>query len=227
MPTVLITGANRGIGLEFTRQYAADGWSVIATCRNPLNVGELGRLNGDIAVYSLDVLDRNSIARLAADLKGKSVDLLINNAGIHGPRNVRADNIDERDWMDVMRTNAFAPLFVSHALHANMAAGGGGTIVNITSQMGSITNWAGGSEYIYKTSKTALNMTMACYADEVAGDGIIVALYHPGWVRTDMGGPSATLSTGEAVSAMRKSIAGLTMKDSGSFKNYDGAPMPW
>jgi len=101
------------------------------------------------------------------------------------------------------------------------------TIANISSQMGSITNWAGGSEYIYKSSKAALNMTMACFADEVAADGIKVVIYHPGWVRTDMGGPSATLSPTQSVVSMRASIASLTMADSGTFLNYDGASMPW
>lgn len=227
MPTVLVTGASRGIGLEFAKQYAADGWHVIATCRNPVNVGELGRLKGDIAVYSLDVDDPRSIERLGADLDGRPVDVLINNAGIHGPRGVRADDIELADWMTVMRTNAMSPLFVARALRENVAKSEWRTIANISSQMGSITNWAGGSEYIYKSSKAALNMTMACFADEVADDGIKVVIYHPGWVRTDMGGPHATLSSAQSIAGMRKSIASLTMADSGTFKNYDGAPMPW
>lgn len=227
MPTVLITGASRGLGLEFTRQYAADGWSVIATCRNPLNVGELGRLSGDIAVYSLDVLDPNSIARLAADLKGRPVDVLINNAGIFGPRGNQADDVEEKAWMDVMRTNVMAPLFVARALKPNLMAGTRKTLVNISSQMGSISKHAAGNEYIYRTSKAALNMTMACYADEVASDGMTVMMFHPGWVQTDMGGPTATLTPTESVTAMRKTIETLTPADNGTFKNYDGAPFPW
>ena len=227
MPTALVTGANRGIGLEFVKQYAADGWKVIATCRNPINVGELGQVPGDIAVYSLDVDDPVSLSRLVSDLKDKAIDLLINNAGIHGPRGVTVDKIDLNDWMAVMRTNAMSPLFVARALRQNIAKSEMKTIANISSQMGSITNWAGGSEYIYKSSKAALNMTMACFADEVAADGIKVVIYHPGWVRTDMGGPSATLSPTQSVVSMRASIASLTMADSGTFLNYDGASMPW
>lgn len=227
MPTVLITGASRGLGLEFARQYAADGWSVIATCRNPVNVGELGRIEGDIAVYSLDVLDPNSIARLATDLKGRPIDLLINNAGIYGPRGNKADDVEEAEWIKVMRTNVMAPLFVARALHANLAAGEGKKLVNISSQMGSISKYAAGSEYIYRTSKAALNMTMACYANEVAADGFTVMMFHPGWVQTDMGGPSASLTPTESVTAMRGTIARLTTADNGTFKNYDGAPFPW
>ncbi len=227
MPTALVTGANRGIGLEFVKQYAVDGWYVIATCRNPVNVGELGSVPGDIAVYSLDVDDPVSISRLVADLDGKPIDLLINNAGIHGPRGVTASNIELGDWMSVMRTNAMSPLYVAQALRPNIAKSAKKTIANISSQMGSITNWAGGSEYIYKSSKAALNMTMACFADEVAADGIKVVIYHPGWVRTDMGGSNATLSPAQSVGSMRDSIASLTMADSGRFLNYDGASMPW
>jgi NAD(P)-dependent dehydrogenase (short-subunit alcohol dehydrogenase family) len=168
-----------------------------------------------------------SLSRLVSDLKDKPIDLLINNAGIHGPRGVTADKIELNDWIAVMRTNAMSPLFVARALRQNIAKSEMKTIANISSQMGSITNWAGGSEYIYKSSKAALNMTMACFADEVAADGIKVVIYHPGWVRTDMGGPSATLSPTQSVVSMRASIASLTMADSGTFLNYDGASMPW
>lgn len=227
MPSVLITGANRGIGLELVRQYAADGWSVIATCRNPVNVGDLGRVEGDIAVYSLDVLDPLSIERFSADLKDRPIDVVINNAGVHGPKAVTADTAEERDWVHVMRTNAMAPLFVAQALKANLMAGDNKVLVNISSVMGSVEMGAGAGEYIYRSSKAALNMVMACYAAEVADDGITVALFHPGWVRTDMGGEEAPLSVEESVTGLKKSIAALTFADSGSFKNYDGTPMPW
>jgi NAD(P)-dependent dehydrogenase (short-subunit alcohol dehydrogenase family) len=227
MPTVLITGANRGIGLEFVKQYAADGWSVIATCRNPVNVGDLGRLEGDIAVYGLDVLDARSLDRFVADLKGRPIDIVINNAGVYGPKGIAAEDVEEQDWVHVLRTNTMAPLFVARALKNNLSAGDKKVLVNISSVMGSIAQGAGGSEYIYRSSKAALNMVMACYAAEVADDGITVTMFHPGWVRTDMGGAEATLSTEESVAGLRASIHNLTIADSGTCKNYDGTPLPW
>ena len=164
MPTVLITGANRGLGLEFAKQYAADGWSVIATCRNPVGVGELGTIEGDIAVYGLDVLDQNSIDRFVSDLDGRAIDILINNAGVYGPKPVKAADVTMKDWTPVMQTNAMAPLFIARALLPNVEKGARKLIVNISSIMASIEQGSAPSEYIYRSSKTALNMVMACYA---------------------------------------------------------------
>lgn len=227
MPTVLITGANRGLGLEFTRQYAADGWKVIATCRNPVGVGELATIEGDIAVYGLDVLDQASIDRLARDLEGVPVDVLLNNAGTYGPKPVSAESATMEAWTPVMQTNAMAPLFVARALLPNVLAGERKMIVNISSIMGSIEAGSGPSEYIYRSSKAALNMVMACYAQEIEDTGVAVVMFHPGWVQTDMGGPSATLTPTESVMNLRASIEKLTFADTGTLKNYDGQPMPW
>ena len=209
MPTVLITGANRGLGLEFARQYAADGWSVIATCRNPIGVGALAEIKGDVAVYGLDVLNPPSLARFAADLKGQPIDVLINNAGVYGPKPVKAADVTLEDWSPVFQTNAMAPLFVARALLDNVKASKLKMIVNISSIMASIEKGSAGSEYIYRSSKAALNMVMACYAQEVAETGVAVTMFHPGWVQTDMGGPSATLTPVESITHLKASIAKL------------------
>ena len=227
MPTVLITGANRGLGLEFAKQYAADGWSVIATCRNPIGVGELAQIEGDIAVYGLDVNNPPSLDRFVADLDGRAIDVLINNAGVYGPKGITAKDVTVEDWMPVMQTNMMAPLFLARALLDNVAKGDRKLIVNISSVMGSVENGAGGSEYIYRSSKAALNMVMACYAQEIADTGVAVVMFHPGWVQTDMGGASATLTPTQSITGLRASIEKLSFADTGKFMNYDGTPMSW
>lgn len=227
MPTVLITGANRGLGLEFAKQYAADGWSVIATCRNPIGVGELAQIEGDIAVYGLDVNNPPSLERFVADLDGRAIDVLINNAGIYGPKGITAKDVTVEDWMPVMQTNMMAPLFLARALLDNVAKGERKLIVNISSIMGSVEKGAAGSEYIYRSSKAALNMVMACYAQEIADTKVAVVMFHPGWVQTDMGGASATLTPTQSITGLRSSIEKLSFEDTGKFMNYDGTPMPW
>ena len=227
MLTVLITGANRGLGLEFAKQYAADGWSVIATCRNPIGVGELAKIEGDIAVYGLDVNNPPSLDRFVADLDGRAIDVLINNAGVYGPKGITAKDVTVEDWMPVMQTNMMAPLFLARALLDNVAKGDRKLIVNISSVMGSVQKGAAGSEYIYRSSKAALNMVMACYAQEIASTKIAVVMFHPGWVQTDMGGPSATLTPTQSITGLRSSIEKLSFEDTGKFMNYDGTPMPW
>ncbi len=227
MTTVLITGANRGLGLEFAKQYAADGWSVIATCRNPIGVGELAEIEGDIAVYGLDVNNPPSLERFVADLDGRAIDVLINNAGVYGPKGITAKDVTAEDWMPVMQTNMMAPLFMARALLDNVTKGDRKLIVNISSVMASIEKGAAGSEYIYRSSKAGLNMVMACYAQEIADTGVAVVMFHPGWVQTDMGGPSATLTPAESITALRASIENLSVEDNGKFMNYDGTPMPW
>lgn len=227
MPTVLITGANRGLGLEFAKQYASDGWSVIATCRNPIGVGELAQIEGDIAVYGLDVNNPPSLDRFVADLDGRAIDVLINNAGVYGPKGITAKDVTIEDWMPVMQTNMMAPLFLARALLDNVTKGDRKLIVNISSIMGSVEKGASGSEYIYRSSKAALNMVMASYAQEIADTKVAVVMFHPGWVQTDMGGASATLTPTQSITGLRASIEKLSFEDTGTFMNYDGTPMPW
>jgi NAD(P)-dependent dehydrogenase (short-subunit alcohol dehydrogenase family) len=226
MPTVLITGAGRGLGLEFARQYAADGWKVIGTVRKPDARKTLASLGPDIDVHLADVADRGSIGRLAADLRGVPIDVLVNNAGIYGPSGLTLGKLDYGAWEQVLRVNVLGPAAVCEALVENVAASGRRTIVMMSSRLGSIAEMRGG-DYLYGSSKTALNAVARAYSAALAARGIIVVALSPGWVRTDMGGGSAPLAPEASISAMRKVIAGLSRAQSGSFLSYDGSVIPW
>ena len=221
--TVLITGANRGLGLEFARQYAADGWTVIGTARRPADADDLSAL--DVEVLQLDVADRDSIAAFAASLDGRSIDLLINNAGIF-PRVSEIENVDADDYLQTLIVNTLGPVLVTQALMPNLRDGELKQIVNITSQLASIDRNSGGF-YGYRESKAALNMFTSTLAAELGTEGFICLALHPGWVRTDMGGASANLSPEESVSGMRAVIDGLTAEHNGRYFGYDGNEVAW
>lgn len=225
MATVLVTGANRGLGLEFARQYAADGWRVIATCRDPANASELAGLQGNIRIEALDVNDFNAVDALAEKLSDVCIDILINNAGIGGPRQGPMDMV-EQGFLDVLHTNTLAPLKVSQAFHANVAASEQKKLAVISSGLGSIAG-NGGGRYAYRSSKAAVNIIMKGLAADWATDGICVAILAPGWVRTDMGGPSATYSPEESIAGMRHVLANLTKAQSGKFLSHTGAENAW
>lgn len=227
MPTVLITGTSRGLGLEFTRQYAADGWKVIATCRDPAGAGDLGAVQGDVAIEPLDVRDPGAIGALAEKLSGEAIDVLINNAGIYGPRPVTMDSVDFEAWDGVFRTNAMAPLAVTAAFAPQVARSADKVVATVTSRMGSIADNEAGGDYTYRSSKAAVNAVMKSLAVDLGNVGIKVVLLHPGWVRTDMGGAGAAIDPPESIAGMRAVIAGLDASDSGGFFNYDGRPLPW
>lgn len=225
MPTVLITGANRGLGLMFTRQYLADGWQVIATCRNPDQASELSALSSpDLTIRPLTVDDDASIAALKQAVGDQPIDLLVNNAGIFGPRAAVLGNLDA--WLDVFRTNAIAPIKVAEAFAGNVEATRG-KIVSVSSKMGSIALMARADEYIYRSSKAALNSAHQSLAKEMEPRGITCAVFHPGWVQTDMGGPNADIDETESVTGMRAVIDGLNLDVTGRFWNYDGEQLPW
>ncbi len=227
MPSVLITGANRGLGLEFTRQYAADGWRVFAACRDPAGARDLAAVEGDVSAETLDVDDGPQVAALANKLSGQPIDVLINNAGIYGPKDVTRDTVDYDAWGQVFRTNAMSPLAVSAAFAANVAQGGQKKIITLSSIMGSIAENDSSGDFIYRSSKAAVNAVMKSLAGDLKSEGITVAVLHPGWVRTDMGGPDAAIEAPESVTGMRAVIAGLKESDSGRFLNYDGTEIPW
>jgi len=224
MPTVLITGASRGLGLEFARQYAADGWRVHACCREP--GGAVTAISGDVVCHALDVTDTAAIAALDAALKGEALDLLVNNAGIMG-RGQKLGRIDADGWDTVLRVNAIAPIMLSEALLPNLRKVTGAKIAMLTSRMGSIADNTSGGMYAYRSSKAALNAAAHSLALDLADDGIPVVLLHPGWVRTDMGGPNGQIDAPEAVTGLRHIIADLKMADSGAFYAYDGRQIPW
>ena len=222
MATVLITGAGRGLGLEFARQYAAQGWRVHACARRPES---LAHLEGVVA-HPLDVRDARQIEALAAALAGEAIDLLINNAGIYGPRTDSLRKLRDEEWLEVFRVNAIAPLRIASALADNVAKSKMRLMVFITSQMGSIAR-AGAGAHPYRMSKAALNAGVRVLSLELAGRGITCVVLHPGWVRTDMGGPGGAIDPATSIAAMRTVIAGLKPSDNGRFLAYDGAEMPW
>ena len=226
MPTVMITGSNRGIGLEFVRQYAAEGWRVLATCRTPRNAKELAAVTGDVKIHGLDVADDYQVGALAKSLADEAIDILINNAGILGPE-CEFGKTPANDWLQVLRVNVISPLHVVEQFMGSLEKGQRRLIVNISSRMGSIADNSGGGSYIYRSSKAALNMVAKSMAQDLKARRMTVVVFHPGWVKTDMGGPNATVIPKASVGGMRVKIAQLTPADSGRFFNYDGQPIPW
>ena len=223
-PTVLITGANRGLGLEFARQYAADGWHVIGTARNPQRADELKALSVEVA--TLDVADPESIDALASSLEGRPIDLLINNAGIF-PRVSSIEEIDFDDYSRTLAVNTVGPVRVTRALLPNLRASDMKTVVNITSRLGSIALTDNGVFYGYRESKAALNMFTRTLANELKPDGFTCLTVHPGWVQTDMGGENANLTPAESISGMRAVIAERGPEDTGTYWSYSGEEVPW
>ncbi len=226
MTTVLLTGANRGIGLEFARQYLTDGAEVIACCRTPDKAESLKELGGKLAIEQLDVTDSDSIARLAARLKDRAVDILINNAGVFGPDRQSADDSDAEGYLETFRINTVAPLVMAQAFKDNLVRGTDKKLVVITSKMGSISDSSGGS-LAYRASKAALNMIMNGVAKAWSKEGISVGILHPGWVQTDMGGPSATITVEQSVKGLKARIAQLGPRMSGKFYDYQGKEILW
>ena len=231
MPTTLITGANRGIGLEFAKQYAADGWNVIATCRNPESASDLNDLaassGGAVEVFALDAAMSSSVRLAAEKLAGKSIDLLLNNAGVMGEAKQSFGQVDYTDWAQVLNINTMGPLRVAEAFVEHVAASELKLIVTITSAMGSIADNTSGGMIIYRTSKAAVNMAMRSAAVDLAPRGISCVVMHPGWVKTDMGGSNALVQTTDSVAALREQIAKFGSDHSGKFINYDGREFPW
>ncbi len=231
MPTVLITGANRGLGLEFARQYAAEGWQVFAACRAPDGARELQELvaksAGNIRVLAMDVRDSASVRTAAATLGGAAIDLLLNNAGIGAPHNQRIGSLDYLAWVRVLDTNTLGPMRVIEAFLECVAQSRDKRIVTITSGMGSLADNSSGGSYAYRSSKAAVNMVMRSLAIDLAPRGITCVVINPGWVRTDMGGPRGKISPAESIAAMRSLIASLRSEDSGKFLNYTGKIYPW
>lgn len=221
MPAVLIAGANRGIGLEFARQYAADAWRVIGTARAPDEATELKRAAA--TVHRLDIADAQSIDSLAAEVDDP-LDLLICNAGIYGPRQF---SDDPEGFVATLATNAVGPTLLAHALKNRVLEGRDKRIVAITSQMGSIADNSSGGSVAYRASKAALNAAWRSLSIDWKAEGLTLALFHPGWVQTDMGGANAAITPKESVTAIRATIEGLTPDRTGSFLERDGKTIPW
>jgi NAD(P)-dependent dehydrogenase (short-subunit alcohol dehydrogenase family) len=228
MPTVFVTGANRGIGFEFVRQYAADGWTVHAGVRNPAASAPLRALGADrVSIHALDVDDRDQIKALAAALDGAPIDLLINNAGIWVGDDEKYGRFSDDQWMAQFSTHVFGAMAMCEALVDNVAASDLKLMANISSGNGSL-GWAMGiGDYPYNTTKAALNMVGRGLAVRLKDRGITVVSLTPGNVATDMSGPNADLTPEESISGMRRVIAGLDQSQSGGFMRYNGDIAPW
>lgn len=232
MPTLLITGANRGLGLELARRYAADGWDVLACCRSPENARELNQLaaasGGKVSVHLLDVANNAQRQSLAAQFKGRPIDILFNNAGVSGNWGTQSFGPCQSDeWLEVLRTNVIAPTLMMQDFATNVAMSDRKIIANMSSKMGSIADNTSGGSYVYRSSKAALNMVSMSAARDLARQGITVVALHPGWVRTDMGGPNGELSVEESVTALKRNLTNVTVADSGRFIDIDGSTIPW
>lgn len=239
MPTVLVTGCSRGLGLEFVRQYAAEGWRVLACARAPAAAAELAALaagsEGRVATHALDVTDHAAIDALARALAGTPIDVLINNAGTmgaqsfarSGPTVQRFGHSDYEDWLAMVRTNVFAPMKMAEAFVEHVAASEQKKIVTLTSIVGSIASNSFGGMYAYRSTKAGANAIMKSMALDLARRGITCAPLHPGWAKTDMGGANAPVDPRESVRGLRAVIAGLAKAQTGRFLQWDGAELPW
>ncbi|ARJ67006.1 short-chain dehydrogenase [Magnetospirillum sp. ME-1] len=222
MPTILITGANRGMGLEFARQYAAAGWRVLGTVRDPMAGRALSEAGGE--VYVCDVALPDQVARLKSSLAGVELDVLLLNAGIYG-ENQDFGAVDPAAFMKAVAVNTLAPLKLAEAFADRMT--GRKVIAAVSSKMGAMSDNTSGGSYAYRASKAALNMVIKGLAVDLAPKGILTVALSPGWVRTDMGGPNAPLDAAEAVAGMRKVVDALSSEDSGAFIHYDGSRLNW
>jgi NAD(P)-dependent dehydrogenase (short-subunit alcohol dehydrogenase family) len=238
MPTVLVTGAARGLGLEFVRQYAAEGWRVLACARSP-DAPELAAIaagsGGKVTTHALDVADPASIAALAKSLAGTPIDVLLNNAGTmgaqsfakNGPTVQRFGYSDYPDWEQMFRINTLAPMRMAEALVDNVAASDRKVIATLTSVVGSIGSNTFGGMYAYRATKAAANAVMRSMGLDLARKAIIAVPLHPGWARTEMGGPNAPVDPVDSVRGMRAVIDGLTKEKAARFWQFDGAEVPW
>ena len=228
-PSVVVTGANRGIGLELVSQYLADDWQVYGCCRQPELATQLAGLasNSALSMHQLDVGNPDSVEKLALALSEQSIDLLINNAGIYGGERQSFGDIDYAQWTRVLEVNTLGPYRVSTTLANPVGNSEQRLIVNVSSAMGSIERYTTGGHYIYRSSKAALNMVTVNLAHDLRSRGITVLSVHPGWVRTDMGGSSADISPRTSAAGLRQLISNATIKDSGRFYSWDGSALPW
>ncbi len=231
MSTVLITGANRGLGLGFCRQYAEAGWQVIACCRNPEAADPLAELKqqfNQLRIFPLDVSNFIEIDSLSAHLSDEKIDVLINNAGVYGDKKgCGFGNLDYQEWQRTLAINTMAPVKMAEAFFPQIKSSEKKLIVAISSLMGSIADNSSGGSLLYRSSKAALNAAMKTLAIDLLPEEVGVLIFHPGWVRTDMGGPNGLIDVDESVSGMIQLIKDFRLEISGDFVKYDGMPMPW
>jgi len=226
--TLFITGANRGLGLEFVRQYAIDGWQVIASCRDPVEAKALQSLKtnyANISIIKLDVANFDEIHQVAESLKNITIDLLINNAGIYLDRATDRINVD--DWVQTFKVNSIAPVILLNAFKNHLANSELKKAVTLSSKMGSIDDNTKGGSYLYRSSKTAVNMAIKTASIDFKPLGISLATLHPGWVQTDMGGPDGLIDIPTSVHGLKLVINSLSLANTGQFIDYEGKLIAW
>lgn len=229
MRTALVTGCNRGLGFEFARQLATAGWRVHACCRQPEKARKLKALDpgdGEIERHRLDVTDGLQLASLGRELADEPLDLLVNNAGMFGPRG-GFGKIAYEDWLQVFNVNTLAPMRVAETFARHLERAESPRLLNISSKLGSIGANETSGAHLYRSSKAALNMVTKCLSIDLKDRGVIVAAVHPGHVATDMGGRDAAITPEDSVAGMLAMADRLSVQDSGGFYGYDGTPLPW
>jgi NAD(P)-dependent dehydrogenase (short-subunit alcohol dehydrogenase family) len=232
MASVLVTGSNRGLGLEWVRQYAKEGWRVYATCRHPMEAGELKALaeqEKGISVHRLDVTKPDEINALAVDLMKEPIDLLVNNAGVYLEKfmEVGLRKLRYEDWIYSFQVNTLGAVRVTEAFQEHVARSERRLVVVISTHMASIADIAAPGAYYYRSTKAALNAVMEGLTHELRPKGVGVLILHPGWVQTRMGGEGTSLMPSESVQGMRSLVGKFTLNESGRFFRYDGVQMPW
>lgn len=232
MPNVLVTGSNRGLGLEWVRQYAENGWRIFATCRHPAEAADLKDLAAEhktITIHRLDITKEDELTALSRELSDDRIDVLINNAGVYLEKydNLSLNQFRFDDWSYTFQVNTLGCLRVTRALMRMVARSERRLVVAISSHMGSITEIENTDGFYYRSSKAALNAAMKQLSLELKPLGVGVLILHPGWNNTRMGGPDAPFRPTDTVLGMRKVIEGFSMKSSGKFLRFDGVEIPW
>ena len=236
MPSMLVTGASRGLGLEMVRQFAGDGWRIYACCRTPDTATDLAALaaqsDGAITLHTLDVSKPAQITALAEEFRGTPIDMLVNNAGLLGctiddQAPATFGTIDYEAWLEVHEINTMAPLRVTEAFVDHVAQSDMKLLFFMSTHMGSITDLADGGLYSYRSSKAALNLLVKALSIDLASRGVRTIAVHPGWVSTDMGSPAAPVTPPESIAGIRRVVAGYDGGQTGRFYQYDGKELPW
>lgn len=228
---ILITGANRGIGLEMVKYSMKQGWRVFACCRNPNNADSLFNIaklsNGQISVHIADMQELATLQALSYELRNEPIDVLMNNAGIYGSDNNKFGAVDVDSWQQAFQINTIAPLKMAEAFSEQLLMGKRKIIACMSSKMASMADNGYGSSYIYRSSKAALNAVVKSLSIDLKQQGVISVALHPGWVKTDMGGANAEITTAESVAQIFQHLLALTIEDSGRFIDIDGSDIPW
>jgi NAD(P)-dependent dehydrogenase (short-subunit alcohol dehydrogenase family) len=232
VPSVLITGSNRGLGLEWARHYAEKGWSVYASCRHPSEAHDLQRLSAThnhLSIHRMDVTRPDEINAAAVELRKKSIDVLVSNAGVYLEKHKRIglQRLDYQDWEYTFQVNTLGPVRLAEAFSEHLVRSSRRLLAVVSTHMASIADITDPGDYYYRSTKAALNAAMEGIAQELRAEGIGLLLLHPGWVRTRMGGEGTDLLPPESVGGMAELIERFSLAQTGKFFRYDGVEMPW